>query len=113
MRIPVPDEVLPADEAELALYRRIMDSLVLVVINYWSVERPGAVGGRHTATFINPDNFRTFKARKIREIGDVTEQNYLITPQIRDAVRAPTTSPRSRRAAGAWLPRSPRAGPRA
>ena len=76
-----------ADEAELTLYRRIMDSLVLVVINYWSVERPGAVGGRHTATFINPDNFRTFKARKIREIGDVTEQNYLITPQIRDAVQ--------------------------
>jgi hypothetical protein len=76
-----------ADEAELALYRRIMDSLVLVVINYWSVERPGAVGGRHTATFVNPDNFRTFKAKKIREIGDVTEQNYLITPEIRDAVQ--------------------------
>jgi hypothetical protein len=67
-------------EETAGLYRRIIDSLVFVVVNYRSVSRPGQIGGRHTATYLNPRNYVLHDVTP-QEVGDVREENYVVLPR--------------------------------
>ncbi len=53
-----------ADPAKLDLYRRVMQSVVVAVVNYWPVSNRNGFAGRHTATLINPQHFRVHNSKR-------------------------------------------------